>query len=114
MPSPPAAQRHHQNEYAPAHTNDRPETQPGLRPSGGAFPLIQLLPQHPVVTADSAVVLLPAEPRTARRAVRPSPTSLGRQVPRWSSQTLNPDRGVFLSSLLRGCAEWRIRGPSGP
>ncbi|MXV86793.1 MAG: Fic family protein [Acidimicrobiales bacterium] len=41
----------------------------GVRPSSGAFRLLKMLPQHPVVTAESAAVLLSAEPRTAQRAV---------------------------------------------
>ena len=41
----------------------------GVRPSSAAFRLLKMLPQHPVITAESAAGLLSAEPRTAQRAV---------------------------------------------
>ncbi len=43
--------------------------QGGIRPSNAAFKLLEALPQHPVVTADSAAGLLSVDLRTAQRAV---------------------------------------------
>lgn len=41
----------------------------GIRSSSAAFKLLEALPQHPIVTADSAAGVLSGEPRTAQRAV---------------------------------------------
>ncbi len=41
----------------------------GIRTSSAAFQLLKVLPQHPVVTAESAAELLSIEQRTAQRAV---------------------------------------------
>ena len=44
----------------------------GIRTSSAAFQLLKVLPQHPVVTAQSAAELLSIEQRTAQRARRSS------------------------------------------